>query len=229
METINGGRADLDAKGAEIVADRIERRAARQPNVVLGVVGGRSVGGIYKHLRDADLPWEQVHYFMADERLVPITSDESNFKLVRDDLIGTLIDSGKLPPENAHAFELDESLPDMGAGAYTDEFSNVGGKFDIAIMSAGEDGHTASLFPNHPSVEDESEGFIVVENSPKPPPRRISASRRMLERTSTALMIFYGEAKRDALAKFRDKSIDVLGCPSKVVITLDEAFVITDL
>ncbi len=229
METLTGNREELDRKAAGIVADAINRLAPTQAQIVLGVVGGRSVGGIYEHLKTADVPWSQVHVFLADERLVPVTSDESNYKLVKHDLLADLIADNKMPDANAHAFILDESKDDFGVSGYTADLDSIGGKFDVLILSAGEDGHTASLFPNHPSVENESDGFILVENSPKPPPKRISASRHLLDRASTGLMVFYDDAKQDALDKFRDPAVDVLECPSKLVITLPEAYVITNL
>jgi 6-phosphogluconolactonase len=68
---------------------------------VRGVVGGRSVGGIYPRLAAMPLPWDKVHVFLADERLVPIDSDESNFKLVRGDLLAGPIETGAMPAANA--------------------------------------------------------------------------------------------------------------------------------
>lgn len=229
METWTGSRDDLDQRAARQVAEAIGRAAASQAQVVLGVVGGRSVGGIYRHLAAQDLPWERVHVFLADERLVPITSDESNFKLVRTDLLQSVIASGKFPEANAHAFEFDAAQPEAGVAAYSATLARLGGRFDVAILSAGEDGHCASLFPGHPSSADESEHFILVENSPKPPPRRISAARRLLQRTPLGLMVFYGEDKRAALVKFRDPAIGVLDCPSKVVESMARGVVLTDL
>jgi 6-phosphogluconolactonase len=229
METLTGKREELDDRGARLVADAIAGFLEAQPFVVLGVVGGRSVGGIYRRLAGLDLSWPRIHVFLADERLVPLTSDESNWKLVRADLLVRPLETGAMPAANAHPFELDPDESDFGASAYGAELVALGGRFDIAILSAGEDGHCASLFPHHPSVKDEGEHFIIVEGSPKPPPRRISASRRLLERSRLGLMAFYGEDKRAALARFRDPSVDVLGCPSKVVCALERGYLLTDL
>jgi 6-phosphogluconolactonase len=229
METVAGERADLDDRGAHIVAEAIAAGLASRPHVVLGVVGGRSVSGIYRRLAALDLPWPGIHVFLADERLVPITSDESNWRVVRGDLLEGPLARGALPAANAHAFELDAGAPDCGASRYSSALLALGGRFDVAILSAGEDGHCASLFPGHPSVADESEHFVVVKGSPKPPPRRLSASRRLLERSRVGLMVFYGEDKRAALARFRDPAIDVLACPSKVVAKLDHGYLLTDL
>jgi 6-phosphogluconolactonase len=229
METWTGKREDLDDRGARLVARVVGELLATEPHVVLGLVGGRSVGGIYRRLADLGLPWAKVHVFLADERLVPLTSDESNFKLVGADLLAGPLDRGSMPRANAHAFELDAAVPDFGVSAYTAALAALGGRFDVAVLSAGEDGHCASLFPNHPSVADESDHFIVVENSPKPPPKRISASRRLLERTRVGLMVFYGEDKRAALGRFRDPAVEVRACPSKFVAALERGHLLTDL
>ena len=224
-----GDRDKLDRLAADAVVEAIQRQLARATHAVLGVVGGRSVGGIYSHLQSTDLPWEKIHVFLADERLVPITSDESNFKLVKSDLLSRPLQEGIMPEDNAHPYPFDPNHPDGGIPSYNEQLDRLGGRFDIAILSAGEDGHTASLFPQHPSIENSANGFIVVEESPKPPPRRISASRALLENTPLGLMVFYGEGKREALQKFENQSLGTEDCPSKLVRAMEQSIVLTDL
>lgn len=228
-ELRRGGRTDLDREAAALVADAIRARLRDAPHVVLGLVGGRSVGGIYEQLRTYDLPWSKLHFFLADERLVPVTSDESNWKLVEADLLAEAQAAGKLGGANAHPFPFDPGAADSGVGAYDAAMEALGGRFDIAILSAGEDGHTASLFPDHPSIRSDASGFVLVEDSPKPPPRRVSASRRLLERTALGVMVFFGEAKRDALQLFSSPATRTEHCPSRVVTRMDRAVIFTDL
>ncbi len=228
-DILHGDRGDLDRQAAQIVADAIGVRLQDAPHVVLGVVGGRSVGGIYQYLRDMPLAWEKLHVFLADERLVPVTSDESNFKLVDTDLLASARADGRMPSDHAHAFPFDPNVADAGLSSYDHALDELGGRFDIAILSAGEDGHTASLFPDHPSIRSEAPGFVLVESSPKPPPRRISASRRLLERTPLGLIVFYGEEKRAALQRFSAAETQVSRCPSKVITAMERGVVLTDL
>ncbi len=229
MRTLHGAREELDGEAARIVAREIARLATQQAQVVLGVVGGRSVGGLYRGLAASDLPWERVHIFLADERLVPLGSDESNFKLVGADLLAPLRASGRIPEGNAHPFRMDAARADAGVAAYTAELARVGGRFDVAILSAGEDGHCASLFPGHASIRDPDPGFILVEASPKPPPRRVSASRHLLERSGLGLIVFYGEEKRAALERLRDPALPVEQCPAKIVAGLAQGYVLSDV
>lgn len=187
------------------------------------------MGGIYAELAREDLPWDRLHVFVADERLVPVTSDESNFRLVHADLLAGLARSGRFPESNAHACAPDPAEPAPGIAAYGRSLDVLGGRFDATILSAGEDGHCASLFPHHPSVAHSGDRFLLVEAAPKPPPRRVSASRRLLERSGLGVVVFYGEGKRDALRLFRDPSVDVEGCPSKLVASIEASYLVTDL
>lgn len=228
-EIRRGDRARLDRQAADLVAEAIEARLRTAPRVVLGLVGGRSVGGIYAELRDRPLPWDKLHFFLADERLVPVTSDESNWKLVAADLLASAQAEGRLPKAGQHPFPFDPDRADAGIPAYDAALDALGGRFDIAVLSAGEDGHTASLFPNHPSVRADAPGFVLVEDSPKPPPRRVSASRPLLGRTTMGVMVFYGESKRDALRLFESPETGVFECPSRVVGEMERGVVLTDL
>lgn len=229
METWKGPKPELDARVARRVADHLRETLRGKPAAVLGLVGGRSVGGVYAELAREDLPWDRLHVFLADERLVPITSDESNYRLVHADLLDGLVRSGRFPEANAHACTPEPADPRPGIEAYGRDLDALGGRFDVAILSAGEDGHCASLFPRHPSVEEPGDRFLLVEASPKPPPRRVSASRTLLERSGLGVVVFYGEGKRDALRLFRDASLDVRSCPSKLVASITPSYLVTDL
>lgn len=228
-EILRGDRATLDRQAADRVAQAVEARLSEASHAVLGVVGGRSVGGIYAALRDRALAWDRIHVFLADERLVPVSSDESNWKLVRADLLTRSDGSPLLPMSNGHPYPFDPARPEAGVLAYDRALADLGGRFDVAILSAGEDGHTASLFPDHPSVRDDAGGFVLVEDSPKPPPRRVSASRTLLERTGLGVLVFYGEAKRAALDLFLADGTDIEACPSRVVASMKRGLVLTDL
>ncbi len=229
METWTGARADLDRRAAGWLAEHVRAVLRTRPYAVLGLVGGRSVGGIYHNLAALDLPWEKLHIFLADERLVPPTSPESNFRLVREDLLSDAIASGRFPAGNAPACTPDPADPRPGIAAYGAALDARGGRFDAVVLSAGEDGHCASLFPGHPSIDDEGERFILVGNAPKPPPLRLSASRRLLQRSALGFVVFYGEEKRAALARFRDPAVGVRDCPSKLLAAIEKACLLTDL
>jgi 6-phosphogluconolactonase len=228
MERATGPRERLDSLAAERIAATLGS-ITKDRAAVLALVGGRSVGGIFAALTKLPIDWSRVHVFLADERLVPIDDDESNFKGIRADLLAPLLTARKLPEANVHPFVVDDAKPERGVAGYRDELRACGGKIDVAVLSAGEDGHTASLFPGHPSVRDASEGFLLVGNAPKPPPDRMSASRKLLAGAALGVIVFYGEGKRAALGLFDDPKVALTDCPSKVVGEMRSSLVLTDL
>lgn len=228
LEERNGDREELDRHAASRIGAKLRERVDESGSAVLGVVGGRSVAGIYAELADSDLPWPKIHIFLADERLVPLTSEDSNWQTVHPTLLAPLLESGRLPAENAHPFHWAPETTDQGIGAYADELRASGGRFDAVVLSAGEDGHTASLFPDHEAVRAHGQHFVHVREAPKPPADRVSASRELLEASGLAVLVFYGEEKADALARFRDDAIAIEACPAKLVSEAGRAWVYSD-
>lgn len=229
MEILHGNRSELEAKAADLIVAKI----AGLDSATLGLVGGSSVAGVYKRLFESKVDWLKVHIFMVDERCVPVTSEESNFRGIYEESLRKLISSGKLPEENVHAFHFDEihdescvveyfqSLPHPALAGEPSER-----KFDIVILSAGEDGHVGSLFPNHRSVKDESEGYITVDEAPKLPSLRVSASRRLLEKSDMGVLLFFGEQKRKAFENFTDDKLSVIECPAKLTMKMGDVYVL---
>jgi 6-phosphogluconolactonase len=206
------------SKAAILISSSIKELLKKQKYVILGVPGGRSISHIFKLLKKEKLPWNKVHFFLVDERCVPLTSKDSNFKRLRENLLISI----KPPEGNIHPFN-----HKTGALIYSNELKKFG-KFDIVLLSAGEDGHVASLFP-HYTIENKSKDFIFVSNSPKPPQKRISASRRLLESSKISILLFIGKEKETAFKNFLDNNIPVEGCPAKLVNKTKESYVITNL
>jgi 6-phosphogluconolactonase len=208
---------------------RIREALAVQGSVNIAVPGGRSVAKVFEAMRAEDVDWTRTHFFVADERLVPVDHPESNFKLLQEHLVIPLAREGRIPPDNAHPFLVDASVPDQGARAYEAELARHGFRFDIVLLSSGEDGHVGALFPDHHSVSDTHHGFIVMHDSPKPPPGRMSASLPLMQAAGSVVLIFSGESKRGAFRMFRNASTPVHSCPAKLVLAMPDAVVFTDL
>lgn len=210
---------EFNKKAADILEESISKLLINQEKVVFGVPGGRSVAGIFNELGRRNIKWEKVHIFMVDERVVPINDTKSNFKLAKENFIGELMNSGLLPEKNVHPFIVGE---DYGA-----ELKKNRGTYDIVLLSSGEDGHIAGLFPDHHSVKDNSDFFIVMNDSPKLPKDRVSASRKLLMKSKIAILLFFGKIKKKAYRKFMDKNINVNSCPAKMVLGIKDSYVIT--
>ena len=225
MELINDKISVLEERVSDLIAENINNLAKEKERVVLAIPGGSSVKGIFYNLRQGNICWEKVHIFMVDERLVPLDSEESNFRLTKESFIEDLLSRALIYKENINPFLYDPLDKDGCIREYSKDLEKVGGKFNIVLLSSGEDGHVGALFPNHPSIKDDSEFYIYVDDSPKPPPKRMSASRRLIGRSDLGLLLFFGDRKKKAYENFCDKSIELYGCPAKIVNSVRRPYV----
>jgi 6-phosphogluconolactonase len=108
------------------------------------------------------IPWARVHLFWADERCVPVTDPESNFRLVSEALICRV----PIPVQNVHRVPA-ELGAETAAHAYGDLlFTFFGGPpppFDLVLLGLGGDGHTASLFPGSSAAQETERLAVAVE------------------------------------------------------------------
>jgi len=218
----------LQAAGRHL-CEKARAVLAARGRAILAVPGGRSAAAIFDAMLREELDWRHVHFFIVDERLVPVDHPDSNFKLLREHLVAPLAQTGRIDSGNAHPFVLDPASADRGAARYERTLAELGFRYDVVLLSAGEDGHVGAIFPGHHSVGDRHHGFIVMDDSPKPPPERMTSSLSLIQTASAAVLIFAGEAKREAYGRFNDESCPVSGCPAKLVLAIGDTAVFTDL
>ena len=166
---------------------------------------------------------------MVDERLVPLEDEQSNYRLVNEQVLSTLVTDGLITEKQLHPFLLDRAAGDHGIGRYGEELHRHGGRFHITFVGVGEDAHVAALFPHHHSIANTAQLFITMPDSPKPPPARMSASRKLIEGSDSIFAIFTGEAKRDALKRYLDTKLTEVDCPAKIVNAAQRGYILTDL
>ena len=144
----------------------------------------------------------RVHFFWADERCVPSSDPDSNFKMANEFLFAPLkISQGQI--HRLRGEELPESAVKIaGAELRRSASSDKSGQpvLDLVLLGMGEDGHVASLFPNaEPEVLNCTAPFLAVENSPKPPPRRISLSYPAIAAAGQVWVLVSGAGKEKIL------------------------------
>ncbi len=218
-----GNRARLDAKAAWILAEAIQTLLDTKSKVIVAVPGGRSICGILQKLAKDNLDWHRVHFFMVDERLVAMDHQESNFRLVLESL-GHI-----LPATSLHPFVYDAAAGDFGVGEYERQLVRMGGRFDVVLLSSGEDGHIASIFPSKHTTVPGGDKFMLVKDSPKPPSRRITATPELISAAQVGLLLFFGSGKRPALKNFFNPKLSVSECPAKLISILPQHYILTDL
>jgi len=218
----------LFEKMAKSFVNEVSTLLEEKEAITVALPGGRSVVTFLNLLSGLKLPWEKIHLFTIDERLVDITHEDSNTKLLYESFINKLYDEGKLSTENIHLFETNSDVADYGIAAYEETLKSHGGMFDIAILGVGEDAHVAALAPNHHSIKDDTPYFITMDDSPKPPPKRMSSSRKLLLESTVAYALFIGEGKQEAYELFK-KEDDIVSCPVSLIKQLPKAYVVTNL
>jgi len=141
--------------------------------------------------------------FFCDERLVPEESPDSTWGIYKSSLL-------ELTPLTSDQFlTVNTSLsPTEAAADYQKRLLSIAGpqlKLDLLLLGAGPDGHTCSLFPNHPLLSEPSppEGRIVVEitDSPKPPPQRVTLTLPVVNGALCCVFAAVGESKADMVAQ----------------------------
>jgi 6-phosphogluconolactonase len=154
---------------AKTAAERlIARIAANGERVAICLTGGSSPKKLYELLADepyrSQIPWDRVHWFIGDERFVPATDALNNMRMARQAFLNRCA-----PLVNIHPMATGSANPDEAALRYEAELKSFYGAddldparplFDVVLMGLGPDGHTASLFPDYPAV-DEKERWVV--------------------------------------------------------------------
>ena len=143
------------ACGAYILQE-LEETLKVQPRASIAISGGSTPKPLFSYMANADFDWARIHFFWVDERCVPPTDDQSNFKLANE----TLLVPADVPHQNIHRI-CGELVPDEGAIRYIEEIRkdfelDAHGLpvFDIVHRGIGPDAHTASLFPGEPLISD---------------------------------------------------------------------------
>ncbi len=149
-------------------------------------------------------PWDRVHLFWGDERYVPHDYPLSNYRMARE----TLINHVPVPAANVHPMLADYHQPEKAAESYESEmkkfFGSAAPAFDLQLMGIGPEGHTASLFPGSPALEETKRWVLAVE-APATPPRRLTLTPAVLNSGRNTFFLVSGADKREIMAALRSE------------------------
>lgn len=202
------------------LATAIERTLRAKPVALVAIPGGSAaavVGEARKNLASSLL--SRVRWTWVDERCVPVSDPESNR--------GVAHRKNWIDEESARtelALYLDDETPEQACARVSGELHRKhSDSIDIALLGLGEDGHVASLFPAHAALREKHASVVSIHDSPKPPPRRISLTLRLLDTANTKIVYAVGEGKRTALQRTLAKDA------SYPLTQLRDVRIITDL
>ncbi|MFK3982296.1 6-phosphogluconolactonase [Micromonospora sp. NPDC050397] len=197
---------------AQVVAARLVLKLidAQSDRGEAGVVltGGRVAGAVFLAVRDLPardaVDWSRVDVWWGDERFLPTGHPERNETQAR----AALLDLLPLDPSRVHAMPAtdgpDGDDPEAAAARYAETLAAVAPgtaalpHFDVLMLGVGEDGHVASVFPEHP-VGYETRPVSAVRGSPKPPPTRVTLTLPAINTAEEIWLVAAGADKAKAV------------------------------
>jgi 6-phosphogluconolactonase len=195
---------------AGAAAQRLVHRVARDDRAAVCLTGGSSPQALYRLLATAQwrgkVPWPRVHWFMGDDRFVPQSDPLSNMGAARHAFLDQTA-----PPQNVHPIATDAGDPDKAARLYEDQLKKFYGAdrldparplFDLVLMGLGGDGHTASLFPHAPALDEKERWAVgVAKAGIAPYVPRVTLTFPALGSTREMLFLVDGADKRAILGR----------------------------
>lgn len=235
IKSLSEGLAEYLEK---ISADTISKRKA----FTLVLSGGslvKALGALAGPEYIEKIDWTRWHIFWADERVVPLSSPDSNYKAAFEEFLS------KVPIPTGQVYAINESLsPEGAADDYETNLkhlaktgvlaSNTDGtypQFDVILLGMGPDGHIASLFPHHPLLQEKKKWVAHILDSPKPPPERITLTFPVINSAANIGFVALGASKKDQLKTLFGAPVpqgslpaqDVYPKDGKLVWFIDEA------
>jgi 6-phosphogluconolactonase len=201
---------DIDAlsRGAlEEVLRNLHEAVAQRGRFAIALSGGHTPAKMYAlwgspgKYRD-ETPWDRVHMFWGDERYVPADDPLSNYRMTREALLAHV----PIPAANVHPAPTSLPTPEKAAEAYDAQlrgfFGTAEPAFDATLLGVGPEGHTASLFPGSPALEETKRWVAAVQVAAKPP-NRLTFTLPVLNCSRNVYFLVAGKDKREILAALR--------------------------
>ncbi len=215
----------------ERLADGAVRAVDASGRFTIALSGGATPRGLYTLLATppyaTHVPWPAARVFWSDERCVPPDDAASNYRLACE----TLLKHVPVAPEHVHRVR-GEDEPFAAAVLYEREIRTAlqtphgppttkpGARFDVILLGLGDNGHTASLFPYSP-VLDERERWAIAAEVDTTPPVRITLTAPVINAAALVVFVVVGAAKAPALRLVLEGPRDPVALPAQLVDAID--------
>lgn len=216
---------DLVARAAARLFAQDAQEAADTRGIArIAISGGTTPKRMFEMLADPDgpffrqVPWDRLALFWVDERSVPPTDKDSNFRMTTEAMLS------KVPLAADHVFRMEGELPpDEAASRYESTLRNSmklegaeSPAFDLLLLGMGDDGHTASLFP-HTAALEEITRLVVANHVPQKDTWRITLTAPVINNARDVAFLIEGSAKTDVLAEVLTGPRDPDRLPSQLI------------
>lgn len=206
---------DLAAKAAaDFIAQNIESYIQNKDICHVALPGGNTPIPCLQYLAEKGLPWSKVHWYLGDERCYPKGHAERNDVMLEKYLWSHINNT------NIHRISAEKG-PNEAAALYSELISSIE-CVDIAFLGIGEDGHTASLFPDNKALDD-TRPVVPVYNSPKAPDERVSLSVTTLNKARCRVVLAGGIEKAAILSRIKSGDSLPINCLGGIDWFIDEA------
>ena len=160
--------------------------------------GGSTPKAIFEKLSEMpkEIDWSKVFLFWGDERSVPPTHEESNYKMAMESF-------SKVPIPKQHIFRMKAEIDiEKNAKEYEEKIRHTLGTslFDLVMLGVGEDGHTASLFPNTKALS-ETEALVVPNDIPQKMTQRMTLTYPCINESKNIVIYALGQSKKEIVPK----------------------------
>jgi 6-phosphogluconolactonase len=204
---------ELSQYAANLFVETANRSIEKRGRFLVSLSGGTTPMRLYDLLGNSfydKLDWKRTHFFWGDERCVPVDDAGNSYGQTKK----VLFDKINIPDENIHRI-LSELEPDSASREYARTLTVFAEpplawpRFDLTLLGMGDDGHTASLFPNSP-MDVDSPTLVVTANYQGRPANRVTLTQKVLNSSRNVLFMVAGKSKAVTLSRvLSDKYIPV--------------------
>ena len=218
---------DLAKLACQKICENIMLTTKNKDRFRIALAGGSTPSAAYKLLSKELLPWDKVDIFLGDERWVDHKNELSNSFMLRN----TLLSSSPADKANFYPFPTIEfSSPEESASFFNNKieelFNSSPPKFDLILLGLGDDGHTASLFPETESIY-VTESWVTSSQGKGIP--RLTLTAPVLSAANKVIFLVSGKSKRQALTRLINPLETIERTPAKLVQPSSEVLILADL
>jgi 6-phosphogluconolactonase len=212
---------ELFAAAAELVAELATEAVAKRGRFTIALSGGSTPKSLYTLLATnarTSLPWDRMFFFWGDERHVPPTNNDSNYRMACEALLTKI----PVPKENIFRVPAEKSDAALAAQEYEQtlrQFFHVAEgvpRFDLILLGMGPDGHTASLFPGTAGLQEKSR-LVIANWVEKLKTNRLSLTYPVLNAAACVVFLVSGTDKAAVLKMVLEEDVPGEQYPAKLV------------
>lgn len=207
----------LIERALAVVLEKMQSACQSRGICTIALAGGSTPKPLYEALAAQDLPWEKIHVFWGDERYVPPSHPDSNAGMAGS----AWLDKVDMPAANIHVMPTDGDSPPEDAAKHDAQLREFFGvpvgefpAFDVILLGMGDDGHTASLFPQTEALH-VRDRLVTVGNKDSTP--RITFTVPLINQARCVLFLVAGANKKPALAQIFAPAADEIAYPARQI------------